>query len=106
MSGAREYSPTYRFDAVFIDAQSIRLQWSELWSYRWSTALILAYSERDFVGANEKHEVASITGRLTYQLDRDLRIYVSSRYLDRDAVNFNERFETNTAIIGLEAKLN
>ena len=106
LSGAREYSPTYRFDAVFIDAQSIRLQWSELWSYRWSTALILAYSERDFVGANEKHEVASITGRLTYQLDRDLRIYVSSRYLDRDAVNFNERFETNTAIIGLEAKLN
>ncbi len=106
LSGAREYSPTYRFDAVFIDAQSIRLQWTEMWTYRWSTALILGYSERDFVGANEKHDIVSVTGRLTYQLDRDLRIYVSSRYLDRDAINISERFETNTAIIGLEAKLN
>lgn len=106
LAGAREYTPTYRFDAVYIDAQSIKLHWVELWSYQWSTALIFGYSERDFVGATEKHEIFSVTGRLSYQLDRDLSVYVSSRYLDRDAVNVNERFETNSAIIGLEAKLN
>lgn len=106
LAGSREYTPTYRFDAVYIDAQTFRLQWSEVWSYRWSTALVLAYSERDFVGATEKHDVVSVTGRLAYQLDRGLNIYVSSRYLDRDAVNVSEQFETNSAMIGLEAKLN
>ncbi len=106
LAGAREYTPTYRFDAIYIDAQSFSLQWTELWSYRWSTALTLGYSERDFVGAPEKHEVVSVTGRLSYQLDRGLNVYVSSRYLDRDAVNLSEQFETNSAMIGLEAKLN
>ena len=103
---AREYTPTYRFDAIYIDAQTFSLRWTELWSYRWSTALTLGYSERDFVGAKEEHQIVSVTARLSYQLDRGLNVYVSSRYLDRDAINVSEQFETNSAMIGLEAKLN
>lgn len=106
VSGAREYTPTYRFDAIYIDTQTFSLEWTELWSHRWSTRLTFGYSERDFVSAAETHEIVSLTGRLSYQLERDLSLYVLSRYLDRDAQNISERFEANSAIVGFEARLN
>ncbi len=106
LSGGREYSPTYRFDAVYIDSNNVALEWAQLWTYRSSTKITVGYSDRDFVGAGEKHELLSVTGRYSYQLDRDLHVYLQSRFLDRDAVAANEQFDATIATIGLEAKFN
>lgn len=105
-TGGRQYLPTYRFDAVYIDDRNVSLEWRQLWTYRGSTKLTLGGSKRNFVGIAEQHDYFSAKLRYDYQLDRGLHLYISYGYLDRDAVTDTQDFSTNTARIGLETKFN
>ena len=106
LESGRNYRPTYRFNSQFIDERSTTLRWRQSWTARFNSSLSLQFTDRDFVGSGNQQDVFALALRGTWLLDRGLSVYLSNRYVEREAVLDADDFERYAVTVGLSAKLN